>query len=62
MSEGAVMLSISIDNIKTILRKEFNLNENDEFDIHYNCNNELIVNFYFKPVCQIDSITLNFVN
>ena len=53
---------LAIDEIKTILRKEFNLNENDEFDIQYNCNNELIVNFYFKPVCPIDSITLNFVN
>ena len=56
------MLSIDIDNIKTILRKEFNLNENDEFDIHYYCNNELIVDIYFKPVCPISSITINFVN
>lgn len=55
-------MSFSIDKIKVILRKDFNIHENDVLDIQINSNNELIVDIYFKPVCPISSITINFVN
>ena len=57
-----MVMSFSIDKIKVILRKDFNIHENDVLDIQINSNNELIVDIYFKPVCPISSITINFVN
>ena len=54
-----MVMSFQLTKIKAILRKDFNIQENDVLDIQINSSNELIVEVYFKPVCPISSITIN---